>query len=66
MHITINGQPRECQISLNVQQLVEELELDRTRVAIEHNRVIIPASRYHDVTLAEGDEIEIVEFIGGG
>lgn len=66
MHITINGQPREFQSALTVQALVTLLELDQKRVAIERNMTIIPASTYHAVDIQDGDEIEIVEFIGGG
>ncbi len=66
MHITINGELREFQSALTVQALVEQLELDRKRVAIERNMTIIPACTYHAVNIEDGDEIEIVEFIGGG
>ena len=42
------------------------LELDPKRVAVERNRVIAPRSAHADTPLAEGDQIEIVHFVGGG
>lgn len=66
MQITINGEPREFHQSMTVHKLVEQLELDRRKIAIERNMTIVPASKYHDIDVEEGDAIEIVEFIGGG
>ena len=66
MQITINGEPREFQQSMTVHKLVEQLELDRRKIAIERNMTIVPSSKYRDVDVEEGDAIEIVEFIGGG
>ena len=42
------------------------MKLEPTQVAIERNREIVPRSLYKEVTLNEGDELEIVTFIGGG
>ena len=46
--------------------LAESLNLNPRQVAIERNRQIVPKSTYGEVTLNDGDEIEIVRFIGGG
>ena len=49
-----------------VLDLIAELELDLRKVAIEHNHQIVPRSVFTYVVLADGDQIEIVHFIGGG
>ncbi len=46
--------------------LAQSLALNPRQVAIERNREIVPKSTYGEVGLAEGDEVEIVTFIGGG
>ena len=65
MDIKLNGKPFDCSAS-NVLELTAALGLEPTQVAIEHNRQIVPRSRYAQVALAAGDEVEIVHFIGGG
>lgn len=66
MHITINGEPRAFAREMTLGELIEQLELDQRRIAIERNMTIIPRNDYPHVELEEGDDIEIVEFIGGG
>jgi thiamine biosynthesis protein ThiS len=42
------------------------LGVDPRKVAVERNRAIVPRSAYGSLALAEGDELEIVHFVGGG
>jgi sulfur carrier protein len=65
MQIKVNGEHYECQAA-NVSELTQHLRLNLGQIAIERNREIVPRSRYAEVALNEGDEIEIVRFIGGG
>ncbi len=51
---------------MSLSALLEQHNVDLKQVAIEHNREIIPRSQLADIMLAQGDEVEIVEFIGGG
>lgn len=64
--ITLNGEPRRFVAGGSVAQLVEEIGLDPKKVAVERNREIVPRSTLADVLLADGDELEIVHFVGGG
>lgn len=66
MQIKVNGEVREFKAPLSVATLAQVLALNPAQVAIERNREIVPRSTYGEVSLAEGDEIEIVRFIGGG
>jgi thiazole synthase len=66
MQIKVNGERREFAPPLSVAGLAEQLRLNPKQVAIERNREIVPKSTYAQVALHDGDEIEIVAFIGGG
>ena len=66
MQIKVNGEIREIDGRLSVQALAGALALDLRQVAVERNREIVPRSRYGETMLSDGDEIEIVRFIGGG
>ncbi len=65
MHIHINGEPREVKAT-TISALAEELGLDARKVAVERNLEIVPRSQHAHTALAEGDRIEIVQFVGGG
>ena len=65
MEIIINGEPRSMR-AMSVRQLLEALDIDPRRVAVELNSAILPKSDYEDSTLNDGDRIEIVHFVGGG
>ena len=64
--ITINGEPRRVSAGLSVAGLVAELGLNPKKVAVERNLEIVPRSTHGDVMIKEGDQLEIVHFVGGG
>ena len=66
MQIRLNGEPYEVAGPLTVSDLLARLEIDARRVAIEHNMVILKRGTFETTRVAEGDEIEIVNFVGGG
>ena len=66
MKITVNGEIHQISDLQTLAGLLFELGLDARKVAVECNLEIIPKSTYDKVGLAEGDELEIVHFIGGG
>jgi thiamine biosynthesis protein ThiS len=51
---------------LSVAALLAQLDIDGRRVAVEHNGVIVKRDRYDASLVRAGDEIEIVNFVGGG
>jgi thiamine biosynthesis protein ThiS len=65
MRIQVNGEPREV-AAATVLALVEELGLDVRKVAVERNLEIVPRSLHGATPLADGDRIEVVQFVGGG
>ncbi len=66
MHIKLNGDPYELAGPATIADLLARLEIDPRLVAVERNFVVIKRDRYPDTAIAEGDEIEIVNFVGGG
>jgi sulfur carrier protein len=66
MQILLNGETRELPAALSVLGLLDELELDPGRVAVELNRRILKRSEFERVTVTSGDRIEVVTFVGGG
>jgi thiamine biosynthesis protein ThiS len=65
MKVTINGEPRTASAE-NLTALVEELGMKRDRVAIELNREIVSRDRWPQTKVNDGDQLEIVHFVGGG
>ncbi|HTI30695.1 MAG TPA: sulfur carrier protein ThiS [Sphingomonas sp.] len=64
--IRVNGEHRRVANDLTIAELARELGLEPTRVAVERNLEIVPRSTIADVRVEDGDEIEIVHFVGGG
>jgi len=66
MQVTLNGEARQLDEGVSVRGLLVGLGLDPAKIAVERNLQIVPRSTYDQVSLAEGDRLEIVHFIGGG
>jgi len=66
MRLTINGEERSFDGIADVAGLVGALGLDPRKVAVERNLEIVPRSTYASVRIADGDRVEIVQFVGGG
>lgn len=66
IQIALNGRPRTIAAEQTVAELLEELELDGRTVVVEVNRQIVRRNELDEVTLRENDEVELVQFVGGG
>jgi thiamine biosynthesis protein ThiS len=65
--VRINGEHRRVPDGITVAQMVnDELGLDPLRVAVERNLEIVPRSTLGEVCVEDGDDFEIVHFVGGG
>ena len=51
---------------MTVHGLLGRLDIDPRRVAVEHNLVVVRRARYDSTVVRDGDEVEIVNFVGGG
>ena len=66
LSVRINGEERRTASGISVAALIAELGLDAKRVAIERNLEIVPRSTFEQVQVQDGDQYEIVHFVGGG
>ena len=66
MTIRLNGEPFEIAGPVTITALLAELNIDPRIVAVEHNVAVVKRQQYDDTVVHEGDEVEIVRFVGGG
>jgi sulfur carrier protein len=66
MTIQLNGDPHEVVGPLSVAALLDRLGIDARRVAVELNLAVVKKAVYDTSVIQEGDEVEIVNFVGGG
>ena len=64
--IQLNGKKVNISSKLSILDLLKKYKLNDRKIAIEHNGVIIPKSKYNNKYLKNNDKLEIVHFIGGG
>jgi thiamine biosynthesis protein ThiS len=64
--ITLNGEPYQLPAPVTVSALLVQLEIDARRVAVEHNLNVLKHAVFDNTEVREGDQIEIVNFVGGG
>lgn len=66
MKVVVNGEPQDVAEQATVRDLLISLNLGDTLVAVERNEEIVPRAEHATTPLAEGDEVEVVHFVGGG
>jgi thiazole synthase len=66
LKIVLNGDPFEVAGPRTVSGLLTELEIDARRVAVEHNLIVLKRAAFDTTEVREGDQVEIVNFVGGG
>jgi thiamine biosynthesis protein ThiS len=69
LQITLNGDrfvvPGVAE-PLTVSDLLSRLDIDARRVAVEHNLIVLKRAAFADTLVRDGDQVEIVNFVGGG
>ena len=66
MTIRLNGEPFEIAGPVTITALLAELNIDPRIVAVEHNLAVVKRQQYDATVVRDGDEVEIVRFVGGG
>ena len=66
VRVTVNDEPRELPADATIADLVTSLALGPRRIAVEVNRAVVPRADYAAHRLADGDTVEIINFVGGG
>lgn len=64
--ISVNGEHRRVAAGITIADLANDLGLAPEKVAVERNLEIVPRSTLAQVQIEDGDELEIVHFVGGG
>lgn len=66
MHIFVNDQPTDLPDGATVFDLLTQLTLPGTRVAVEVNRTLVRRADHAATPLKDGDQVEVVTLVGGG
>jgi sulfur carrier protein len=66
MRIFVNNSPLEVGEGLTIAALLADLDLDPRQLAVERNLELVPRGQHAEVTLVEGDRLEVVTLVGGG
>ncbi len=64
--VQINGRKEDLPRSKTIQEILDQFKIDSAAIAVAVNTEIIPRSRLHEIKVADGDRIEIVQARGGG
>lgn len=66
MRVHVNGEAREVAEGITLDQLLSDLKVERTRVAVEVNAEVVRKAQHAQTRLQPDDQVEIVTFVGGG
>jgi sulfur carrier protein len=66
MQVLVNGDAVEVPEGCTVALLLERIRVEPTRVAVERNQDVVPRRTWRECALRDGDQLEIVTFVGGG
>ncbi|WP_420264598.1 sulfur carrier protein ThiS [Candidatus Magnetominusculus dajiuhuensis] len=66
MKIRLNGNDYITKAASTVSDLLIELDINPLRVAVELNMAIVKKAQYDSAALKDGDNVEVVNFVGGG
>ena len=64
--ITLNGEPYRLEGEARLSTLIAALKMRPPRIAVELNREVVPKAHYDKTILKAGDQLEIINFVGGG
>jgi thiamine biosynthesis protein ThiS len=66
LRVYVNSEAKELSGSISLAELVTQLDLPATRIAVELNRAVVRRSDWSATVLHDEDRLEIVHFVGGG
>ena len=64
--VRVNGEHRRVPGGVSIAEMLNEIGIDPAKVAVERNLAIVPRSSFGEVRVEDGDDFEIVHFVGGG
>jgi thiamine biosynthesis protein ThiS len=66
LRVYVNGEAREISGPASLAELITQLDLPATRIAVELNRTVVRRNDWPTTTIEDEDRLEIVHFVGGG
>ena len=66
IQVTVNGAAHRFDAPVNVRAVLEKLEMDGKKIAVEKNGQIVPKSAHASTLVVDGDQLEVVVAVGGG
>ena len=66
IQITVNGKDVQIESPMTVEQLLDTVDVPPNYLAVEVNAEVVPREEYTEVTVAAGDNVEVVTLVGGG
>jgi sulfur carrier protein len=66
VQLTLNGAPISVERGTTLGGMIDTRGIVRTMIAVEYNGEILPRHQYDEVVLNDGDQLEIVQMVGGG
>ncbi len=63
--VTINGEKYNLK-NITIKQVLDKLNFNIERVVVEKNENIVPKANYDEVSIQDGDVLEVISFVGGG
>ena len=66
MKLMVNGEPKEANAPITLEELIQQLGVRKETVVAEVNRQIVNQDKRSKLQLAEGDQVELIQFVGGG
>ncbi|KRG08546.1 sulfur carrier protein ThiS [Staphylococcus sp. NAM3COL9] len=66
MKCIINGDNFTFDKALSIQEVIQKLDLDETRMIVEHNEQLIQHGQFSKQQVTDEDRLELLEFVGGG
>ena len=64
--VSVNGELRSIPAGSSISGMLEAIGLDPRKVAVERNLEVVPRSSLAEIETSDGDQFEIVHFVGGG
>jgi len=66
MKIFVNGEIRELNQEMNLQEFLKHLSMPSERIAVELNKEVVRKKDWETIKINDADKIEIIHFVGGG
>jgi len=66
LRVYVNCEAKELSVPISLAELIAQLDLPATRIAVELNRVVVRRGDWSATMIQDEDRLEIVHFVGGG